>query len=160
MGANIPVTEDEERQILQLLRAGHNASRVAAMVGRSWRVAARIRDAHRIAPHDAGVPPRYPQPEQEPSEEDGLGLADPWVPPADWDLFVERPNQQRWRAMCEAASPAERDRLRTAMCRVLGLPPIASDAEVIAALVAERRQADELAGLYAAARGEMQGWTP
>ena len=37
------------------------------------------------------------------------------------------------------------------MTRVLGLPPAATDLQIETALIAERRTADELAGLYLAA---------
>jgi hypothetical protein len=83
----------------------------------------------------------------------------PWIPPTDYDLYAERPNQLRWRSMVDAADQLERAKLLTSMCWVLGLPPTASDIEIFGTLVAERRTAEELAGLYIEARGDMEGWT-
>ena len=66
---------------------------------------------------------------------------------------IERPNQAQWMALVKAAHGVEREALRLAMTWVLGLSLNATDDEIATALVAERRTAEDLAGLYVKARG-------
>jgi hypothetical protein len=74
------------------------------------------------------------------------------IPPGMW--CMERPNQAAWLALVKAAATkVETEALRLAMARVLGLPLTATDGLIEDTLRAESRTAEELAGLYLAARG-------
>ena len=89
----------------------------------------------------------------DPDEVDGdPKLSNPLrIPVGQW--CTERPNQARWMALADAAHGVEREALRVAMAGVLGLSWNATDHAIGVALTTERRTAEELAGLYLAARG-------
>lgn len=140
----------EEQEILRLLQAGHSAQAVARMTGRSSPTVARIRDVH-------GIPAVVPGSHPVAVADQFNGIPTPWIPAEGYDLYAEKPHQQQWLAMLAAASPAEQDRLRSAMCNVLDLSPICTDSLIVTALIADRRGADELAEAYMAARATGRG---
>jgi hypothetical protein len=156
MKSSKPLTGAEEREILHLLRTGHTARQTADTVGRSTWAVRRVQDDHCIEPGkpgSTGAPStRFVADPLEP-EEDGIGLADPWIPADGWDMHAERPSQRQWLAMVAAAGPAELAELRHAVCRVLRLPDTATGQQLELTVMRDRRSADELAGLYMLARG-------
>lgn len=148
------LTAEETAEIVRLLRSGLSMNKIAPMVGRSYAAVRRVRDNHDIAPLIWGRPAgSSPLLLEDPPESEGAGVGNPWIPPAGYDLYAERPSQRQWLALVAAATPGERHRLRSAMCRVLGLAPICTDRDIALALQADRRTAEELAGEYLVARG-------
>ncbi|GAA0738568.1 helix-turn-helix domain-containing protein [Dactylosporangium roseum] len=151
-----PLTDEDRREILRLLRAGHPVSYVARSAARSDRTVRALRDANGIPVSGAGRPRiaerDSPYLAPEPPEGEGLGSGDPWMPPPGYDLYAARPMQQRWKALLAAARPVEVVELRQAVCRVLGLRLGAPDDEIIAAVQVDRRTAEELATRYLEAR--------
>lgn len=126
------LTDEERDHIRRLLRAGHSVQQVCRQVGRSHQPVRAIRD--------------------ELDTEEPLPRVPPWTPPPGYDLYGERPMQQRWLALLAAAGPVELVELRQAVCRVLELRLGASDDEIVQAAMADRRTAEELATLYLYAR--------
>lgn len=155
------MTYSAEAEILHLLRAGHSAYKVAPMTGYSYRTVRDVRDRHGI---DVTVPGmhdrllrRAPRFEVVEPEADGVGAGDPWIPPDGYDLYADRPQQRRWLAVLSGARSWERPELRQAVCTVLGFTGPATDADMVVAVIADHRTAEELAGLYLAAR--VRRWT-
>jgi hypothetical protein len=140
-GQTVALTAAEEETIAAGLRAGHPVIRIARDVHRSPNTVNQVRERLGIEPPQADAVPvlRASRPRVIPA-----GL---WCAP--------RPNQTLWLERVAAADSAEALRLRGCMTRVLGVARAATDLQIEAALVAERRTAEELAGLYliAAARG-------
>lgn len=152
------MTEAERERITVLLKSGLSAHRVGLMVGRGWQTVAHIRDGVEIARIGSGrgrgrPATRTRKPLEDDAESGGSGAGNPWIPPDGYDPFAERPNQRAWLAMLEAATDEEYRRLRAVVCQVLELSVFASDATMVKALIADRRTADELAGLYIATCG-------
>jgi hypothetical protein len=144
------LTAAERAEVVRLLEDGHSAARVAVVTKRGIGTVSRVRDEEGIAPLGRW-PVGTPQPVVERPD-------DPWIPMPGHDLHGPRPHQQQWLALVAAASPGELDRLRSAMCTVLGLAPICSDDSMVRALIADRRTAEVLAGEYMAARGAQAVW--
>lgn len=143
-------------EIVRRLLDDEPAYRVAKEVGVWPNTVRAIRDEQKIPPKRAGSNlPSKPKPVivDDPAEVDGdPKTATPRrIPPGQW--CIERPNQAQWMAMLAAASRVERTALRIVMCWVLDLPATATDIQLEDALRAERRTAEELAGLYIKARG-------
>jgi hypothetical protein len=152
------MTEAEREQIAALLKSGLPAHRVGLMTGRGWQTVARIRDGVEVPRIGSGLgrgrpPTRSRNLVEDDDETAGSGAGNPWIPPDGYDPFAERHNQRAWLAMLEAATDEEYRRLRAVVCVVLGLSTLATDSSMVRALIADRRPADELAGLYIAARG-------
>lgn len=153
------LTEEQRQEVVRLLRAGHSAVEVHRRTGRSPWAVRRIRDAYEIPPVAAGrTPARVSGGDDDGEQLQRPSRAKPWIPPRGYDPFAERHNQRQWLAMLEAATDEEYRRLRAVVCQVLELSTFATDATMARALIADRRPADELAGLYIAARGS--GWLP
>lgn len=146
-----PLSAEAREKILRLLRAGNSVHRIAETTGHAQRHIREIRDAAGIPAYLRGArqTPRT-GPAEDVAEETGVGLGDPWIPPAGFDPHAERPHQVRWVAMQAAAGPAEQDRMWEAVRSVIGVSKFASPEGVRRALVADRRTADELARLYLA----------
>lgn len=147
------VSTDEHLTVLQLLEAGHSCAEVSRRTGWSQWSVRKVRDEHCIP---SLLPGRHPLPTpvvEDGDESQGSGSATPWIPPKGYDMYMPRPDQAGWKAMCAAATPDERFRLQVVMCTVLGVPSTVSADSLAAALMAEHRTAEELAGLYLLARG-------
>lgn len=156
------LADADRQEIVHLLRNGFAVAEVSRMSGRSHYIVREVQLAAGIPPLPSGrrvTTSRRPETSvvDEP-EEEGTGRGNPWMPAEDYDLYAEKKSQDKWLALLAAARPAELDRLRSAMCTVLHLSPICTDEGIALALCADRRGADELAGLYMAARaGQMGG---
>lgn len=155
-----PATKEEEQEILRLLQAGFTNRRICELVGRSHHVVRRVRAENGIAPGPVGRRANsqvkvIEEPPEEP-EESGTGEVRPWIPPPGYDMYAERRLQGQWLAMCAAAHGVELVNLRHAVCRVLGLKPGATDLQLEAAVVADRRLAEDLAGRYLTARATLR----
>lgn len=144
--------------MVRLLKLDLPASKVMELTGRSIGLVSRVRDEHGIAPRGRWVAASASGAAlaEEPSESEGVGLGRPWIPSEGWDYTAARPRQREWLALLAAASPFELVNLRHAVCRVLRIPLGSSDWSIETAVIADRRLADDLAGLYLTARGTLR----
>jgi hypothetical protein len=138
------VTAGEALEIERLLRAGHSMVQVRAMTGRSEPTVRAVRDACGIAVHGAG---RRPAPRPEPPVEGPEGGYEPSGDPCEF-LHVLRPQQDRWVELLRTANPAQRERMRRAVCRVLRVAYAVTGEALAAAALADRRSAEQLAAAY------------
>lgn len=151
----MPLTTAQEQYVREQLRLGVAAYRISVTSGLPAGAVRRLRDSMGIAPVKQGSWLRQYAPEQvlvDEVESDGRGAVDVRIVEPG-TAYLERPNQERWMALCASAvRPADTHALRRAMCWVLGLHRDSTEDEITTALIAERRPADELARLYLDAR--------
>lgn len=133
------LTTAETLEIEQLLRAGHSLQEVHRRTGRSTATVRTVRIALGLPAYPSGYSPRRDSPVV-------------FEPPGA-ALCGERPHQERWLMLLRSANPAQLERMRKAVCRVLGLSVFATGETLAAAAIADRRTADELALAYLAGIG-------
>lgn len=138
------VTAAEAGEIERLLRSGRSMVEVQALTGRSAPVVRAVRDACEIAVHGAG---RRRAPHPVPPMEGPEGGYEPSGDPCEL-LYVLRPQQDRWVELLRTANPAQRERMRRAVCRVLRVAYAVTGEALAAAALADRRSADQLAAAY------------
>lgn len=138
-------------QVAQLLREGHSMAAVRQLTGTPTETIRAIRDAagiERFPQGGAQRKPPKPLVEVEGPEGDDEASHMPW-------RETVRPHQERWVGLLAAAAPEQLERMRQAVCRVLG-QPYSMPGEVLAvAAIYDRRTADELAERYLAELGEL-----
>lgn len=151
-----PLSQQEHAEVSRRLVDGAAVSRISRDMALPITVVRRVRD-------DLRIPARRPGNDQvarpEPvrwgdtDEVDGDPAdANPHrIPVGVW--CMERPRCREWQALVDAAGDIERVTLRHCMAAVHGLPLGTSDESLEHAVRADRRLAEELAGLYLKARG-------